>query len=267
LTTVHIPELTVLDPVGVRVTGVQVADDPTALVPLLRELLAEHGVAVLPDQALDDVAFLAFLRGFGDLAFTAGEDPLDGFPDLNVISNVGRWGTDAPPKSSFHVDTSYVSRPPAYTALRAVTVPEHGGATQFTNQYAAAATLPDDLRRRVEGRTITHVVTGVDLEDVDDGGETQAEHRVLRPHPVTGREALYLSSPARCAAVSGLDRAEADEVVAQLLAHSTRPDNTYAHAWAPRDLVIWDNSCVLHRADHAGVVGDRVMHRGMVASY
>ena len=30
---------------------------------------------------------------------------------------------------------------------------------------------------------------------------------------------------------------------------------------------MWDNGCVLHRADHAGVVGDRVMHRGMVTDY
>ena len=253
----------VLDPIGVRVTGVQVATDPASLVPALRVLLAEHGVAVLPEQVLDDVEFLAFLRAFGDLAFTAGETPLDGFPDLNVISNVGRWRTDSPPTSSFHVDTSYVSVPPAYTALRAVTVPAQGGATQFTNQYAAAATLPADLRRRVEGRTITHVVTGVD----DSGGETSAEHPILRPHPVTGRESLYLTTPARCAAVSGLDQAEADELVALLLAHSTRPENALVHAWAPRDLVMWDNACVLHRADHAGVVGDRVMHRGMVASH
>jgi taurine dioxygenase len=27
---------------------------------------------------------------------------------------------------------------------------------------------------------------------------------------------------------------------------------------------MWDNACVLHRGDHAKVVGDRVMHRGMV---
>ncbi len=253
----------VLDPIGVTLTGGQVADEPTAQVSMLRDLLAEHGVAVLPGQVLDDATFLAFLRGFGDLAFTAGETPLDGFPDLNVISNVGRWRTDSPPTSSFHVDTSYVSTPPAYTALRAVTVPAQGGATQFTNQYAAAATLPEDLRRRVEGRTITHVVTGV----ADAGGETAAEHLILRPHPVTGRESLYLTTPARCAAVSGLDQADADDLVARLFAHSTRPDNTYVHAWAPQDLVIWDNACVLHRADHAGVVGDRVMHRGMVASY
>ncbi|MDO9381105.1 MAG: TauD/TfdA family dioxygenase [Nocardioidaceae bacterium] len=253
----------VLDPIGVRVTGAQVADDPTALVPVLRELLAEHGVAVLPGQTLDDPAFLAFLQGFGDLTFTAGEAPLEGFADLNVISNVGRWGTESPPKSSFHVDTSYVSTPPAYTALRAVTVPEHGGATQFTNQYRAAETLPDDLRRRVEGRTITHVVTGVD----PDGGETEAAHPILRPHPVTGRVSLYLTTPARCASVSGLDQAEGDELVTLLFEHSTRPGNTYDHAWAQDDLVIWDNACVLHRADHAGVLGDRVMHRGMVAAY
>ena len=29
---------------------------------------------------------------------------------------------------------------------------------------------------------------------------------------------------------------------------------------------MWDNACVLHRGDHANVVGDRVMHRGMVAA-
>ena len=39
------------------------------------------------------------------------------------------------------------------------------------------------------------------------------------------------------------------------------------HTWAPGDVVVWDNACVLHRADHADVVGDRVMHRGMVTGY
>lgn len=258
-------DVEVLAPVGVRVTGLQVADDPAAPVDALRALLAEYGVAVLPRQQLDDQEFLAFLQAFGPMTFTDGETPLEGFPDLNVISNVGRWDSGTPPKSSFHVDTSYVSQPPAYTALRAVTVPEQGGATQFTNQYAAAESLPDDLRRRVEGCSITHVVTGLDPETIST--ETSAEHPILRPHPVTGREALYLTTAPRCAAVSGLDDGEAKELVAELLAHATRPENTLDHAWAPQDLVIWDNACVLHRADHADVVGDRVMHRGMVGTY
>jgi taurine dioxygenase len=47
--------------------------------------------------------------------------------------------------------------------------------------------------------------------------------------------------------------------------HSTTEANTFRHTWRRGDVVMWDNGCVLHRADHPGVVGDRVMHRGMVA--
>ena len=43
-----------------------------------------------------------------------------------------------------------------------------------------------------------------------------------------------------------------------LYAHSTAEDNTYRHSWSPGDVVMWDNGCVLHRADHGDVVGDRV---------
>ncbi len=248
----------VLDPVGVEVTGTDLAGVDTEH---LRDLLADHGVVVLPDQDVDDDAFLAFLHRLGELAFTVGEPPLPGHPDLNLISNVGRT---TPPRSSFHVDTSYVSTPPAYTALRAVQIPVEGGQTVFTNQYRAYETLPDPLKARLEGRTIRHVVTGLDLGPDD---ETEAEHPVFRPHPRTGRIALYLSTPQRCVAVSGMDETESRETVAALYAHSTRDDNTVRHTWAPGDVVIWDNGCVLHKADHSGVVGDRVMHRGMVAGY
>jgi len=251
----------VLDPVGVRLTGLPLRHLGPDDVGHLRELLARHGVVVVAGQDLDDAAFVGFLRSFGELAFSTGETAVPGSPDLNVVSNVGRA---APPRSTFHVDTSYVRRPPAYTALRAVEIPRHGGETLFTNQYRAYDTLPGDVRARLDGRTITHVVTGLTL-GADD--EAAADHPVFRPHPVSGRTALYMSAPARCAAVSGMAAAEAASTVEYLFAHSTRDDNVLRHAWSPGDVVMWDNGCVLHRADHAGVVGDRVMHRGMVAGY
>lgn len=252
---------TALHPVGVTVTGLPLQRIGPAESEQLARLLAGHGVLILPGQAdADDTAFLSFLRGFGELTFTTGETPVPGFPDLNVVSNVGRT---TPPTSSFHVDTSYVARPPAYTALRAVSVPAQGGATQFSNQYRAYDTLPADLRERLAGRTIRHVVTGLSPQDA--GGETEAEHPVFRRHPVSGGTALYLSTPARCVAVSGMSEHESGEMVHRLFEHSTRDDNVLRHAWSPGDVVVWDNACVLHRADHSGVVGDRVMHRGMVA--
>ena len=250
---------TVLDPVGVHVSDLQLRDLPPEGVQEVRDLLATYGVAVFADQDIDDTEFVAFLRRFGDLVFTQGETPVPGFPDLNVISNVGR---ETPPRSTFHVDSSYFATPPAYTALRAVTIPEQGGETLFTNQYAAYDALPADVVRELEGRTITHVVTGLELGEDD---ETEAQHPVFRPHPVSGRTALYLSTPKRCAAVSGMTDAEAEETVRFLYEHSTAEENTLRHTWSPGDVVMWDNGCVLHRADHSDVAGDRVMHRGMVA--
>ncbi|KQS60747.1 taurine catabolism dioxygenase [Geodermatophilus sp. Leaf369] len=255
---------TTLQPLGAELTDTDIAALTDEQIGEVRSLLAEHGVVVFRDQHVDDDAFLAFLQRFGPLTFTAGETPVDGFPDLNVISNVGRT---EPPRSTFHVDSSYLSTPPAYTALRAVEIPSQGGETVFTNQYRAYETLGDDVKARLEGATITHVVTGIDPSLLTEDDETQAEHPVFRPHPLSGRTALYMSTPKRCAAVSGLDDAAAAEVVAELYAHSTTEENSHAHRWAPGDVVMWDNGCVLHRGDHSVVVGDRVMHRGMVADY
>src|SRR4029453_13798695 len=161
----------------------------------LQNLLARHGVVIMRGQDVDDPAFLGFLRRFGELAFTTREPPLPGHPDLNLVSNVGR---PTPPRSTFHVDTSYVRHPPAYTALRAVRIPAQSGETLFTNQYRAYDTLPADVREGLRGRTIRHEVTGLDLGPDD---ETAAEHPVFRPHPISGRTALYLSTPQRCTAI------------------------------------------------------------------
>jgi taurine dioxygenase len=251
----------VLSVVGVAVAGLPLGDVDADTAARLRRLLAEHGVLILPGQQVDDAGFVAFLEQFGNLTFTKGETAVAGFPDLNVITNVGR---KTPPRSVFHVDTSYLRRPPAYTALRAVTIPAQGGETLFTNQYRAYETLPADVRAVLVGRTIRHVVTGLALSDDD---ETAAEHPVLRRHPVSGRTSLYISTPERCVSISGMADAQAREMIAFLYAHSTVAANTYRHVWSPGDVVMWDNGCVLHRADHAHVAGDRVMHRGMVSAY
>lgn len=254
------PAYSPLTPVGVRVSEARVDELDDGQIDDLRTALATHGVVVIPGQEVDDEAFLRFVRRFGETVFTVGETPVPGRPELNVVTNVGRT---RPPRSNFHTDTSYISNPPAYTALRAVSVPQRGGQTLFTNQYAAYETLPRHVRAFLGGREITHVVTGV---TPDGRQESSATHPIFMVHPVSGRTALYLSTPERCAEVSGLSPQDAAATVAYLFEHSTREDNVHRHAWSPGDVVMWDNRCVLHKADHHGVVGDRVLHRGMVAA-
>ncbi|MET0898351.1 MAG: TauD/TfdA family dioxygenase [Mycobacterium sp.] len=253
-------DVVALTPVGTRVNGLQVDALDERAVGDLQLLLAEYGVVILPGQEVGDHAFLEFLRSFGEVVFTTGETPVPGFPDLNVISNVGRT---TPPRSTFHTDTSYIRNPPHYTALRAVQVPEHGGHTLFTNQYTAYDTLPTRVREQLAERTITHVVTGLDL---DEDAETAAEHPIIGVHPISGRKYLYLSTPMRCAHISDMSPTLVADTVTYLFEHSTRDSNVYRHTWSTGDVVMWDNRCVLHCADHTGVVGDRVMHRGMVVA-
>ena len=225
-----------LRPLGVRVTDLPLQAVGAPEVDRLRRLLADHGVVVLPGQQLGDEEFVRFLGGFGALMFSTGETPVDGFPDLNVISNVGRA---TPPRSTFHVDTTYVSRPPAYTALRAVAIPDAGGETLFSDQYRAYDRLPADLHDRMQGRTITHVVTGLELGEDD---ETAAEHPVFRVHPVSGRTSLYLTTPARCAAVSGpgAGRGGAGDHLPVRPLHDART-TCCGTAWSSGDVVMWDN--------------------------
>jgi taurine dioxygenase len=254
--------LSARSPVGAQVDDLALERATDAEIGGLRLGLGVHGVVVARDQKLlGDAAFVTLLSRLGRLTFTRGETPVPGHPDLNVITNVGR---STPPRSSFHVDTSYVARPPAYTALRAVTLPERGGETLFSNQYRAFETLSEGIRDHLAGRSVRHVVTGIAPDALGPDDERAAEHPLALRHPLTGRWALYVTTPERCAGISGLNAAESRRLISFLYAHSTQPGNVYRHRWQPGDVVFWDNRCVMHRADHAGVIGDRVLHRGVV---
>jgi taurine dioxygenase len=243
-----------LRPFGVEIAGVEVsAATPTAIAEL-GTFVSRYRVGVIRDQQIDDAAFVAFLRALGELTFTAGETPVAGAPDLNLISNVGR---STPPRSVFHTDTSYVARPPAFTALRTVRLPRAGGTTLFSDQVRAAATLPARIRAALSGRTVRHGLAAA-------GAEGSQRHPLFRRHPVTHEVALFLSTPERCTELSGLDEATSTRAIDALYRHSIRPTRLYCHSWRAGDIVIWDDRLTMHRADHTDVDGDRVLHRGLV---
>lgn len=224
----------------------------------IKAAMAAHGVVLFRNQSVDDAQFVAFLRRIGPLTFTAGETPVVDHPELNIVSNIGRT---TPPKSEFHIDSSYFANPPAYTALRAVTIPQSGGETLFSDQYLAFDTLPAAAKQKLCGAMVSHVATGVVLDEND---EHQSWHPLLLKHPISGKHSLYLSTPARCQAIEGVPDSEAQRVIKLLYRHSIRPARLLRHAWQTGDVLIWDNRCTMHRADHAQVSTDRVLHRGLV---
>jgi taurine dioxygenase len=247
-----------LSPFGVETSRVKIADVTDEEIDILKGVLGNHGFIIFRQQAVNDVEFVAFLNRLGRLTFTVGETPVPHAPSLNLVSNVGRVRS---PRSVFHTDTSYVAQPPAFTALRAVTVPLAGGETLFSDQYRAYETLPKFVKEKFADARVLHRVSGLALSEDQ---ERQSWHPLFRRHPISGRLALFLSTPERCQAISGLESGDAQRIIRLLYRHSIRTYRLYRHLWQVDDIVIWDNRCTMHRGDHTRVVGDRVFHRGLV---
>ena len=73
-------------------------------------------------------------------------------------------------------------------------------------------------------------------------------HPIVRTHPESGRKAIYIN-PIRIEDIVGMPEEDALALLAQLLDHSTQPRFQYRHQWRPGDLVMWDNRCLLHKAN------------------
>lgn len=123
----------------------------------------------------------------------------------------------------------------------------------------AAALVRIHARKYLDGRKVLHQCTGLD------GIDEQNWHPLFRRHPITGETALFLSTPARCIALEGVAPALATRVLTMLYRRSQRHSDLYRHNWQPGDILIWDNRVTMHRADHDQVLGQRILHRGMVA--
>ena len=220
-------------------------------------------VLVLRAQSLAPAQFHAFARRFGP------PEPhvIDQFhhpecADILILSNVVKDGRPtglADAGSYFHTDYSYLDVPARCTMLYSITVPKIGGDTLFANQYAAYDELSPAMKARIDPLVALHHYGNRD--DVDEKSRTAASpltgeqkgrmnrvrHRVARPHPVTGRKALYAVSGSSFG-IEGMPQDEAIALLDELKAHATRPKYQLRVKYGMGDVVIWDNASLLHSA-------------------
>ncbi len=177
----------------------------------------------------------------------------------------------------WHSDSSHHEEPCQATILFSVRNPSRGGDTEFCNMYMVYDALPDDLKRQVEGRYGIHhvsktknprVTISPDRPGAKDYYERRATetHEVRQPlvrtHPETGRQALYVS-PRFTIGIADMDEAAAQALLDRLFAFYVRERRfQYRHRWRDGDLVMWDNRCLNHRACGGyGLPDIRRMHR------
>ena len=266
---------------GATITGVSV-DQPlsTDLVAEIRALWLEHKVVAFPDQQLSPAQLVGFSEQFGEI----GEDPF--FGHIDEHPQVAAIKRNADEKTTvfaevFHSDWSFMTVPPAGTALYGITIPPMGGDTLFSDQVAAYEQLPDELRVKCEDLIAVHSAA---LGYAPDGAYGEAdqeqgrsmkilpsekaletcEHPLVRTHHETGKKALF-SSAAYIKGFVGLEKEESDALLMELYAHQSQLEFVYAHRWQAGMLVMWDNRSVLHAATGGYDGYDRLLHRTTIS--
>jgi len=157
--------------------------------------------------------------------------------------------------TSWHSDVSYELQPPGLTTLFLLDRPSMGGDTLFTSQASTLSRLSPPFVAFL--RTLSAAYSGVDQANRSRasgrGGVVRREpvehvHPLVRRHPVTGEEALYVNKQFTRRIV-GLKEEELDTLLNFLYDHIAAPEGLQARVkWDPGTVVLWDNRITAHFA-------------------
>jgi taurine dioxygenase len=180
----------------------------------------------------------------------------------------------------WHFDGAYVDRINHGGILRPEVLPNRGGDTGFIDQIAAWELLPDHLKRRIEDLSVvysyqpdftrakfgTRIDRLVRMSTLFRKGMDHPSVQVRAIHPLvycqagTGKKVLHVS-PWFADGIEGMENAEGDALLAEVIAHVIRPELMYFHQWQEGDMVLWDNWRMLHCATGVPPDETRIMRR------
>ncbi|SDZ21272.1 taurine dioxygenase [Saccharopolyspora shandongensis] len=203
----------------------------------LHDLLMENLVLFFPEaDPLSAEAHKNFGRFLGELEVHPFLPKMDGHQEIVVLDSDQGAKADV-----WHTDVTFQANPPIASILQIVQCPPRGGDTMWSNQYLAYEALSAPLRDFLDGLTAVHAFTH------PNGTSFEAEHPVVRVHPVTGRRSLYVNRMFTMH-FPQLRRAESDALLEHLFAVAERPENICRFGWKPGGIAMWDNRVTQHYA-------------------
>lgn len=256
---------------GAEITGFDVrAIGQDVSLAQIQQLLFQHQVLCFRDQQLQASDVMDFTRLFG----TPDPHVLEQFThpehrDILVLSNIVKDGKPIGSTQEgfgWHTDLSYMRLPAAYTILYGVEVPPVGADTCFASLYKAYDSLPQEERdqlRRLTGMYSYNKLYATrnynrPLTEEQKARTPDVTHPLVRVHPHTGREGMYLNRDT-CTGIEGMTPDDSLALIKRMF-DLTVQNFAYEHRWSAGDLVIWDNRGALHSATPY----DKDLHRRLI---
>ncbi|KAJ7777024.1 hypothetical protein B0H16DRAFT_1712083 [Mycena metata] len=211
-------------------------------------------------------------RQFGPLHIHPLAGHPEGYPDIHLVYKDAnsRFNTqDSITTTVWHSDLSFELQPPGLTAFWLLSQPETGGDTLYASQVLNLQSLSPIMVNFL--RTLKARHTAVNSMRSKGAGVVRREpietvHPVVRRHPVTGEEALYVNKQ-MTRSIVGMKKEESDLILNFLYDHVAMSTDHQTHIkWEPGSVVVWDNRVTSHTAtsDYAHLKARR--HGARIAS-
>jgi taurine dioxygenase len=265
--------------IGAELFDVQIPDITRndALFAELKMLLLKHKVLFLRNQEITRDEHVKLAKKFGSLE--------DGHPNTDADSGVVLLYKDNSSEGHYenvyHSDTSWREHPSMGSVLRCVERPEVGGDTIWVNMVEAYRELPDHVKDEVRCLRARHSFEAVfgAAKPLEERHELRdrfpdAEHPVVRTHPDTGEEILYVNvfathftnfhTPDRVR--YGADYSPgASDLLNYLKSRAAIPEYQVRWTWTKDSVAIWDNRSTQHYAVQDYWPAVRKMERATIA--
>jgi taurine dioxygenase len=257
-------QVTPLHPVlGCEITGITLEQTVSpAIFAKVYEAFLDYELILFRDVDLPPATQVAFAKNFGEVnVHVLSQYHGYGHPEIYMLSNLDKDGNPSgkhPDRGTlyWHTDGSWKERTGQATMMYSEILPPpgDGGQTQFADMYTGYELLPADIKKKIEGKRAIHNFTfsrkrrhSEDPLTAKQSAEVPpVAHPIVRTHPETGRKAIFLGDHAE--SIEGIDYDEGRALIEEINVLSTPPENIYSHTWQPRECMVWDNRCTLHRA-------------------
>jgi taurine dioxygenase len=258
--------------IGVEVTGIDLREPiAESTRQTLNRAVAENAVMVIRDQRFTPAQLQAAAELFGELMEDQNRRYLvDGFPLISVLDNRHTDSTGKQAKvaknATWHTDHTNQERPPKFTMLYPVALPDKGGETAVFNTHAAYEALPQEWKDRITAmKTENSLISPARYATANpDVLKAQLESKkpptvqpLVRTHPELGTKAIWFHK-GKTERVTGMEPEETQRFLDELLDVAMKPEFTYTHEYRLGDWLIIDNRTAMHKA---GFAFDNSQHR------
>ena len=253
---------------GIELKGVDLADlNEDTRSTVINGFYESGGALLIRDQQhLTPKQLCDFVSLFGSLEKNEkynNDFILPDYPEILRLGNLEEEGIrkalwiKSDEERLWHSDDTFRHPQPIGSCLYCVSAPPSGGETWFAGMAEAYDALPEDRKSQIEPLTAVHSynhlnellrLTNPHRTVLSDEMKAQLPP-ITRPlvvtHPVTRKKALYITN-IHIERINDMAEEDTRALLDALLAHATKPEFTFAHAWRAGDLVLWDNRSIMH---------------------